>query len=223
MTMTKRNHLHLLTEPWRIFRIMGEFVEGFDELSDITEAVAIFGSARVERSDPNYKLTTDMAQEMVRAGFAVITGAGPGIMEAANKGATQADGESIGLNIEIPIMQKPNRYVKRLLNFRYFFIRRVMFLKYSKAVIVMPGGFGTLDELFEVVTLIQTKRIQPIPVVLIGRKFWQGMLNWLEQEVKGRRGYIDLSDLKLFTICETPKEALQAIRNFYKKVPEQII
>ncbi len=215
MNTNRRNHLQL-NEPWRVFRIMGEFVEGFDELSDLTDAVSIFGSSKISRTDKYYHLAEAVAKALVNAGYAVITGAGPGIMEAANKGATQANGESIGLNIEIPIPQEPNRYVKRLLNFRYFFSRRVMFVKYSKAFVVMPGGFGTLDELFELVTLIQTKKIQPIPVILIGREYWMGLLHWLTDEGL-RRGYLDPSDLKLFTVCETPAEIVKTIRAFYRK------
>ena len=215
MNTNRRNHLQL-NEPWRVFRIMGEFVEGFAELSDITDAVSIFGSSKISRTDRYYHLAEAIAKALVKAGYAVITGAGPGLMEAANKGATQAKGESIGLNIEIPIPQEPNRYVKRLLNFRYFFSRRVMFVKYSKAFVVMPGGFGTLDELFELVTLIQTKKIQPIPVILIGREYWVGLLHWLQDEGL-RRGYLDPVDLKLFTVCETPAEIVKTIRAFYRK------
>jgi len=215
MGTNRRNHLQL-TEPWRIFRIMGEFVEGFDELSNITNAVSVFGSSKVTRADTYYRLTEEIARTLVKAGYAVITGAGSGIMEAANKGATQANGESIGLNIEIPLLQQPNRFVKRLLNFRYFFSRRVMFVKYSKAFVVMPGGFGTLDEFFEIVTLIQTKRIQPIPVILVGREFWKGLLEWMEHEVRRRR-YLDPEDLRLFTVCETPRQILETVQAFYHK------
>lgn len=216
MGTNRRNHLQL-TEPWRIFRIMGEFVDGFDELSDVTNAVSIFGSSKVTRADQYYRLTEELAQALVKAGYAVITGAGPGLMEAANKGARQAKGESIGLNIEIPLLQQPNRYVKRLLNFRYFFIRRVMFVKYSKAFVVMPGGFGTLDEFFEIVTLIQTKKIQPIPVILVGREFWAGLLAWMEQDGVRHR-YLDPEDLKLFTVCDTPAEVVKTIQAFYRKI-----
>ena len=216
MGVKRTNHLRL-TEPWRIFRIMGEFVEGFDELSDVTNAVAIFGSSKATRADVYYRRAEEIAKALVKAGYSVITGAGPGVMEAANKGATHANGESIGLNIDIPILQQPNRYVRRLINFNFFFIRRVMFVKYSKAFVVMPGGFGTLDELSEIVTLIQTKKIDPIPVILVGRKFWQGLLTWMEDEVKTRRGYLDPQDLELFTVRETPREVVEAIQAFYRK------
>ena len=212
----KGNHARKLEDPWQIFRMMGELVEGFDELSDVTNAVSIFGSSRTKPDDPYYTLTAAVAKTLVKAGYAVITGAGPGAMEAANKGASEAGGESIGLNIEIPIEQQPNRYVRRLVSFRYFFARRVMFVKYSKALVVMPGGFGTLDEFFEIATLVQTKRVTAIPVILVGREFWWGMLEWLEHQVL-KRGYMDWDDWKRFTICETPEEVLQTIEAFYRE------
>ncbi|MBI4322809.1 MAG: TIGR00730 family Rossman fold protein, partial [Candidatus Omnitrophica bacterium] len=199
MNGAQHNHSAVLIEPWRIFRIMGEFVEGFDELSHVTKAVSVFGSSKATRHDPYYRLSEDVAGALVKAGYAVITGAGPGSMEAANKGATEAHGESIGLNIEIPTLQQANRFVRRLINFNFFFIRRVMFVKYSKAFVFMPGGYGTLDELSEIITLIQTKKIDPVPVILVGRAFWQGLLTWLEDEVLRRRGYVEAQDLRLFT------------------------
>lgn len=214
MPANQRNH-SLLKEPWRLFRIMGEFVEGFEELSDVTNGVAIFGSSKIAPTERYYRLAEEIARTLVRAGYAVITGAGPGIMEAANKGATLAKGESIGLNIDIPIQQAPNRYVKRLINFRFFFSRRVMFVKYSKAFVVMPGGFGTFDELFELVTLIQTRKIDAIPVILVGRDFWQGLLTWLQEEVWERRRFLDPQDMARFTICETPREVVETIKRFY--------
>jgi uncharacterized protein (TIGR00730 family) len=214
--MSKRNHQRKLEDPWQIFRIMGEFVEGFDELSDVTKAVSNFGSSRTEPSDPYYTLTTEIAKTLVKAGYSIITGAGPGAMEAANKGASEAGGESIGLNIEIPIQQKPNRFVKRLLSFRYFFVRRVIFVKYSKALVVMPGGFGTLDEFFEIATLVQTKRVEPIPIILVGQEYWRGLLEWMEQYVL-KRGYMEWDDWKRFTICETANEVLKTIESFYKE------
>ena len=214
--MTKRNHQRKLEDPWQIFRIMGEFVEGFDELSDVTHAVSIFGSSRTNPSDPYYKLTIQIAKTLANAGYSIITGAGPGAMEAANKGASEAGGESIGLNIEIPIQQHANRFVKRLLSFRYFFVRRVMFVKYSKALVVMPGGFGTLDEFFEIATLVQTKRVDPIPIILVGQEFWQGLLDWMEHHVL-KRGYMEWEDWKRFTICETAEDILRTIEAFYKE------
>jgi len=213
--MPKRNHQRKLEDPWQIFRIMGELVEGFDELSDVTNAVSIFGSSRTKPSDPYYKLTADIAKTLVKAGYSIITGAGPGAMEAANKGASEAGGESIGLNIEIPIQQMPNRFVKRLLSFRYFFVRRVMFVKYSKALVVMPGGFGTLDEFFEIATLVQTKRVEPIPIILVGHEYWRGLLEWVEQYVL-KRDYLEWDDWKRFTICETAEDVRNTIEAFYK-------
>ena len=213
--MSKRNHQRKLEDPWQIFRIMGEFVEGFDELSDVTNAVSIFGSSRTKPSDPYYKLTIDIAKMLVKAGYSIITGAGPGAMEAANKGASEAGGESIGLNIEIPIQQEPNRFVKRLLSFRYFFVRRVIFVKYSKALVVMPGGFGTLDEFFEIATLVQTKRVEPIPIILVGHEYWRGLLDWLEQYVL-KRDYLEWDDWKRFTISDTAEDVRDTIEAFYK-------
>lgn len=210
------NHSLHLEEPWRLFRIMGEFVDGFEELSEVGPAVAFFGSSRISWRDPYYQLARRAAKLLVKAGYSIITGAGPGAMEGANRGATEAHGESIGLNIHLPIQQAPNRYVGKLLNFKYFFCRRVMFVKYSKAFVVMPGGYGTLDELFEIVTLIQTEKIQPIPVVLVGRAYWQGLVQWMERELVGR-GYIDRKDLQLFHVKDTPAEILNVIETFYRK------
>src|SRR3989338_3821264 len=168
-------------EPWRVFRIMSEFVDGFEELSDIKEAVSIFGSAKSKPSNKFYKIAEEAARLLVRNGYAIITGAGPGIMEAANKGAKEEGGESIGLNILIPITQRPNKYITKLLEFKYFFCRKVMFAKYSKAFIIFPGGFGTLDELFEAMTLVQTKKIEPFPVILVGAEYWKGLIHWLKE------------------------------------------
>ncbi len=203
-------------DPWRIFRIMSEFVDGFEELSNVKEAVSIFGSARAPRTGKYYKMAEETAARLVKSGYAVITGAGPGIMEAANKGAKHAGGESIGLNILIPIMQKPNKYTTRLLEFKYFFCRKVMFVKYSKALIAFPGGFGTLDEFFEVVTLVQTKRAEPIPIILVGKEYWKGMLQWMEHTLIPHK-MIERDELKIFTVVDTPQEAVTAINKFYKK------
>jgi len=203
-------------EPWRIFRIMSEFVDGFEELSDIKEAVSIFGSARALPSTKYYKLAEDTAAALVRNNYAIITGAGPGIMEAANKGAKKAGGESIGLNILIPTMQKPNKYVTRLLEFKYFFIRKVMFAKYSKALVAFPGGFGTLDEFSEAITLIQTRRIDPFPVILVGGEFWRGFVHWMKETLVAAN-HIDRSDLSIFNIADTPEEVVAIINRFYRK------
>ncbi len=202
-------------DPWRIFRIMSEFVDGFEELSDVSQAVSIFGSSKANRRDRYYRIAEETAGLLAKNGYAVITGAGSGIMEAANKGAKLAGGESIGLNILIPIIQKPNRYITKLLEFKYFFCRKVMFAKYSKAFVVFPGGFGTLDELFEAVTLVQTLRVDPFPVVLVGRRYWLGMIRWLKSGPL-RAGAIEKKELGLLELVESPKEVSAAIKNFYR-------
>ncbi len=202
-------------DPWRIFRIMSEFVDGFEELSDVRQAVSIFGSARSKPSDKYYKLAENMAGELVRNGYSVITGAGSGIMEAANKGAKEAGGDSIGLNILIPIVQNPNKYVTRLVEFKYFFCRKVMFAKYSKALLAFPGGFGTMDEFFEVITLIQTKRIDPIPVICVGKDFWKNLIGWMRKDLLPRK-LIDKSDMDIFSVADTPHEVISEIAKYYK-------
>lgn len=203
-------------DTWRVFRIMGEFVEGFETLSKLGPAVAIFGSSRTKRNDYFYKISEEIGRLLVKNGFAVITGAGPGLMEAANKGAKLAGGESVGLNIQVPVVQRANRYVTKLLEFRYFFSRKVMFAKYAKAFVVLPGGYGTMDEFFEAVTLVQTKRISPFPIILVGTEFWRGLLHWMkEQMVKPDR--IEPQDLKIFEIVNTPEEVISTIKKFYKK------
>lgn len=199
-----------LSDTWRIFRIISEFVEGFEELSSAKPAVAVFGSARTRPGDQYYKMAERLGELSVKNGFSVITGGGPGIMEAANKGAKKAGGESIGLNIELPFEQKPNRYINTLLNFRYFFVRKVMMIKYSIAFVIMPGGFGTMDELFESLTLLQTNKIKPFPIIMIGFSYWQGLLKWMEEKLVGC-GNIDKKDLKLLTVVETPEEAMEVI------------
>ncbi len=203
-------------DPWRIFRIMSEFVEGFEVLSKLDNAVSIFGSARTKPNDPHYKLGEEVAYHMAKAGYAVITGSGPGLMEAANKGAKRAGGHSIGLNIHIPCEQKPNQYVDTLLDFRYFFIRKVMFVKYAKAFVILPGGYGTLDEFFEAINLIQTARIPKFPVVLFNSRYWEGLLDWLKTIVL-KHGYISKSDLDIFTLVDEPKEAAAVVKRFYAK------
>lgn len=203
-------------DPWRIFRIMSEFVDGFEELSNIKEAVTIFGSARFKPSNKYYKLADDTAYLMAKSGFSVITGAGPGIMEAANKGANRAKGDSVGLNILIPTAQKPNKYVTRSVEFKYFFCRKVMFIKYTKAIIVFPGGFGTLDELFEGITLVQTERIEPLPVILVGGEYWKDLLKWINNKLLPRDA-IEKKDLTIFSVADTPEEILAIIRKFYRK------
>jgi len=202
-------------EPWRVFRIMSEFVDGFETLSRIEKAVSVFGSARTARTDPYYKLAEKASRLLAEAGFAVITGSGPGIMEAANKGAFKVGGESVGLNIILPEEQKPNRYVTTLLEFRYFFVRKMMFVKYAKAFLVLPGGFGTLDEFFEALTLIQNKRIIRFPVVLMGVRFWSGLIRWINSQLL-TKGYISEEDLLIFHLTDDPQEAVQFIIDHYR-------
>lgn len=195
-------------ESWRMFRIISEFADGFDKLSDTGPAISIFGSARLEPSDTYYQATVDIAKRFVEEGFAVISGGGPGIMEAANRGATH--GKSIGLNIELPHEQVPNPYQNQPLDFRYFFTRKVMFLKYSMGYICMPGGFGTLDETFESLTLLQTGRISKMPIVLFGSEFWQGLVDWMQAQLV-KKGLIDQSDFSLFTVTDDIEEAVAII------------
>jgi uncharacterized protein (TIGR00730 family) len=198
------------TDTWRSLRILGEFVEGFDALAGIGPAVSIFGSARVRRSDPQYRLARRLGARLVKEGFAVITGGGPGIMEAANRGAQEAGGLSIGLNIELPFEQDPNPYVDLGIEFRYFFVRKTMFVKYAEAFVIFPGGLGTLDELFEALTLIQTGKIEHFPVVLIGRDYWRGLMNWVVSTVL-EQGKISPEDLDLATITDDLDEVVRVI------------
>ena len=203
-------------DTWRIFRIMSEFVDGFETLSRAGQAVSIFGSGRFKHSNKYYKMAEETAYLLAKEGYAIITGSGPSVMEAANKGAKRAKGLSIGLNIQIPLEQKPNRYVDTLLDFRYFSVRKVMFVKYAKAFVIMPGGYGTLDEFFEAITLIQTQRIQKFPVVIMGSEYWKGMIDWLKSTVL-KSGAISKKDLELFTIVDEPKDAVNVIKKFYEK------
>jgi len=203
-------------DPWRVFRIMAEFVEGFEVLSGIGPAVSIFGSSRIKQGSKYYKMAEETASILARNGYAIITGAGPGIMEAANKGAKKVGGVSIGLNILIPITQKPNKYITRLLEFKYFFCRKVLFAKYSKAFIAFPGGFGTLDEFFEAITLVQTKRVDPFPVILVGKDFWKGMIDWINNTLLTHKA-IHKVDLNTFTVVDTPQEVVSAINKFYRR------
>jgi uncharacterized protein (TIGR00730 family) len=198
------------TDTWRVFRIMGEFVEGFDELATITRGVSIFGSARTPPEHPQYQAAQETAALLARAGFAVITGGGPGIMEAANRGAFEAGGLSIGCNIELPFEQRGNDYLTRSLTFKYFFVRKTMFVKYSTAFIIFPGGFGTLDELFEALTLIQTRKIKNFPVVLFGTSYWGGMMKWVE-EMMLSEGKINNTDLRLLYLTDSPAEVVQIV------------
>ena len=199
------------TDSWRVLRIMGEFVEGFDTLSDVHHAVTVFGSARTPADDPYYEKAVETARLLAREGFPIITGGGPGIMEAANRGCQEGNGLSIGCNIELPFEQVLNPYVERAINFRYFFVRKTMFVKYALAFLAFPGGFGTLDELFEALTLIQTGKVKHFPVVLMGEAYWGGLVEWLRERVAGE-GKIDTADLALFQVTDSPREAVATIR-----------
>ncbi len=203
-------------DPWRIFRIMSEFVDGFDELSKIGNAVTVFGSARTKSQDKYYKLAEQTTELLSRNNFSVITGAGPGIMEAANKGAKKGGSLSVGLNIHVPMIQKPNKFITKVLEFRYFFCRKVMFVKYAKAFIIFPGGFGTMDEFFESITLIQTKRIERFPVILVGSEYWKGLADWMNKEML-KKDRIVKQDLNIFKVVDTPEEVLKIIKVFYSK------
>ncbi len=198
------------SDPWRVMRIMSEFVEGFDALAEVTKGVTIFGSARTGPDDPQYQAARETARLLAVQGFSIITGAGPGIMEAANMGAREGGGHSVGCNIELPFEQGANPYVDTLVNFRYFFVRKTMFIKYSNAFIIFPGGFGTLDELFEALTLIQTGKIFQFPVILFGRHYWAGLVRWLTSRVAGE-GKISAGDLDLVLMTDDPAEAAHAV------------
>jgi len=212
--MDERQHVideMTIKDTWRMFHIMAEFVEGFETLPDVYPAVTIFGSSRAHPNSASYKTTEDMARILVENGFNVISGGGPGVMEAANKGAAEAGGKSVGLHIHLPHEQKANRYANVRLDYKYFFIRKVMFVKYAVAYIIMPGGFGTLDELFEALTLIQTNRIRSFPVVLLNAGYWQGLVEWIKGTVLKERS-ISESDLEIFTLVDTPTEAMNIIK-----------
>jgi hypothetical protein len=199
---------------WRIFRIMAEFVEGFDELATVGPAVSIFGSSRAKPDDRYYKLAVQTASELAKAGFAVITGGGGGIMEAANKGAAEAGGKSIGLNIELPLEQIPNKYQNLSLHFRYFFCRKVMFLKYAHGFIAFPGGYGTMDEFSEALVLIQTLKQASFPVILMCSDYWNGLVTWMKEKMLKENHFITLADLNVFTVADDPRDAVKIIVNF---------
>ena len=200
-------------ESWRVFRIMAEFVEAIDVLSRTGRAVSIFGSARVGPEDPYYQKAEKLSRMLAKNGFAVITGGGPGIMEAANKGALEANGKSVGMNIRLPFEQKPNPYINVTIDYKYFFIRKVMFVKYAVAYVILPGGFGTMDELFEALTLIQTKRIKPFPVILMGKEYWGGLLKWLKERMCAE-GKVLPEDLGLLQVIDEPEDVLRYIQKF---------
>jgi len=199
---------------WRIFRVMAEFVEGFDELSSIGPAVSFFGSSRAKPKQPYYELARETARQTAKAGFAVMTGGGDGIMEAANKGAAEADGKSIGLNIELPMEQVPNEYQNLSLNFRYFFCRKVMFLKYAHGFIVFPGGYGTMDEFYEALVLIQTLKQASFPVILMGSDYWDGLVDWMKETMLKENHFISPEDMDVFTMVDEPEAAVKIIVDF---------
>lgn len=206
-------------DSWAIFKIMSEFVEGYEKLSKIKPCVCVFGSARTLPDNPNYLLAEDIAYKLSTNGYGVITGGGPGIMEAANKGASRAGGISVGLNIELPFEQESNPYVDKDKNimFDYFFVRKVMFVKYSQGFIVLPGGFGTLDEFFEALTLIQTEKIGHFPVILVGKAFWSGLMDWITQVLRDEYKTISPEDMSIFHLVDTTQEAIDIINSFYNK------
>jgi len=205
-------------DSWAIFKIMAEFVEGFERLSKIGPCVTIFGSARTKEDHEYYKLAENIAYSLTTHGYGIVTGGGPGIMEAGNRGAQRGKGTSVGLNIELPFEQHDNPYIDsdKSLDFDYFFVRKVMFIKYSQGFVVMPGGFGTMDELFEAITLIQTKKIGKFPIVLVGTKYWSGLMDWIKNTLV-KEGTISLDDLNLISIVDTEDEVLEVINTFYKK------
>ena len=201
-----------LSESWRLFRIIGEFVEGVEEMHDVGQAVSIFGSARMKPEDPYYQHAVEIAGMLSENGFTIITGGGGGIMEAANKGAAEKNGKSVGLNIVLPMEQTPNPYSNIKVEFNYFFIRKVMFIKYAMAYVIMPGGFGTLDELFEAVTLIQTKRVKPLPVILFGSEYWGGLVEWIKARLLEKK-LISSDDLDILKVTDDPEEILKIVKD----------
>jgi hypothetical protein len=213
---SKAPDLEMMEDPWRIFRIMAELVDGFEQLKDIGPAVSIFGSSRIHNAHSYYNAAEKTSELLAKAGYAVITGGGPSIMEASNKGAAKAGGQSIGLNIDLPTEQKPNAYINHLVNFHYFFCRKVCFVKYAKAFVIFPGGYGTLDELSESITLIQTARMDKFPVILYGSKYWKGLLDWLKGSVL-EEGCIDPKDLDIIQTADKPEDVVKLIKKFYAK------
>ena len=204
---------------WSVFKIMSEFVEGFEKLSNIGPCISIFGSARTKKSNPYYKDAVQLSKKLTKRGYGIITGGGPGIMEAANKGAKEGNGPSVGLNIELPFEQTPNQYIdhEKSIDFNYFFVRKVMFVKYAQAFVILPGGVGTLDELFETITLIQTEKIQKIPIILYGSDYWHGLLEWMKKTVLEKEKCINQSDLDNFLLLDDIDEVIETIDEFYKK------
>jgi len=199
-----------IEEPWRLFRILAEFVDGFDSMADVPPGVTFFGSSRAKEGDKAYEDARTIARGLGRLGCSIITGGGPGVMEGANRGAQEGGGLSIGLNIDIPTEQEPNRFIDKLIQFRYFFIRKVIFVKYSMAFVILPGGYGTMDELFEALTLIQTRKIAPFPVFLVGREYWQGLVAWLERTMLAQKNILP-DDIKILRIVDSNEEVIEEI------------
>ena len=210
------DHSMLTRESWKIFQIMAEFVEGFEQLSSIKPSVSIFGSARTQTDHPYYKLTEEIAYDLSNAGFSIVTGGGPGLMEAGSKGGFEGKSFSVGLNINLPFEQTSNKYQNISLDFRHFFSRKVMFVKYAAAYVVMPGGFGTMDEVMESLTLMQTGKTRRIPVILVGTKFWEGLIDWFKDKLVGE-GMISVDDLDLFSVVDTAEEVSKIIFDFYQE------
>ncbi len=212
------NEIHT-TDSWRVFKIISELVEGFEKLARIGPCVSIFGSARTHFTSKYYKLAEEIAYKLTQQGYGIITGGGPGIMEAANKGAERGKGKSVGINIDLPFEQRPNRYIDadKLITFDHFFVRKVMFMKYAQGFIVLPGGFGTFDELFEAITLIQTRKIGKFPIILIGIKYWSGLIEWIKEEMLNEEHNIAADDLNLFILVDTADEAVEYIVKFYSR------
>ncbi len=217
--MRKAEVIEGLRDTWQVFRVMAEFVEGFDTLSRVGKCVSIFGSARTHPDDPLYQTTVEMSKKLVAAGYGVITGGGPGVMEAGNRGAVEAGGDSVGLAIDLPMEQEANPWAKTLVDFRYFFIRKVMFVKYSEGFVFMPGGFGTMDEIFEVLTLVQTLKIRRIPCVLFNMQYWQGLFDWMKTTMGEQWHHINPEDLDLFHRTSDVDDAVNYIVEFHKKAP----
>jgi len=207
------------TDSWRVFKIISELVEGFEKLSRIGPCVSIFGSAKTHYNDKYYKLAEEIAYKLTQNGYGVITGGGPGIMEAANKGAKRGNGKSVGINIDLPFEQRPNTYIDpdKLITFDHFFVRKLMFMKYAQGFIVLPGGFGTFDELFEAITLIQTRKIGKFPIILVGEKYWGGLLKWIREEMVEEEHNVSPQDLSIFSLVDTADEAVDAIVQFYSR------
>jgi len=208
-----------ITDSWRVFKIISELVEGFEKLARIGPCVSIFGSARTHYNDKYYRLAEDIAFKLTQKGYGVITGGGPGIMEAANKGAKRGNGKSVGINIDLPFEQRPNLYIDpdKLITFDHFFVRKVMFMKYAQGFIVLPGGFGTFDELFEAITLIQTRKIGKFPIILVGKKYWSGLLKWINEIMLEEEENISPEDLDIFSLVDTSDEAVENIVDFYSR------